>query len=151
MSSRLRLALLCALATQTAMAAEPFEGTWKLVPEKSKLGLKIQTLVMTITKTGPNTFRTVQDATLKSGEKRHQESERVMDGKEHAVTIGATGDHQRSIIARRIDANTREITDKSDGKVTETVVSVVAPDGRTMKNVEHEANGNEWISIYARP
>jgi hypothetical protein len=149
MSSRLRFVLACALLTHTAMAAEPFEGTWKLVPEKSKLGVEVVEITMTITQTGPNSFRTTQDITFKSGEKRHQEIDRIFDGKEHSVT--ATGDHQRSIIARRVDATTREIIDKVDGKITEKVVSVVAPDGHTMKNVERESNGNEWISIYARP
>ncbi|MEO8307968.1 MAG: hypothetical protein ABI616_08000 [Pseudomonadota bacterium] len=135
------------------MAGELFEGTWKLALEKSRIAadLQIEEIIMTITRIGPNSFRTVQDITFKSGEKRHQEFDRTLDGKEHSVAATASDDHQRSIIARRIDANTREITNKLDGKVTEKVVSVVAPDGHSMKNVEHESSGNEWVSIYVRP
>jgi hypothetical protein len=148
-SSRLLLALLATLAAHTAMAAEPFEGKWKLVPEKSRQGLPVESIVMSITRSGPNSFRTVQDVTFKSGEKRHQEFDRTYDGNEHALP-GPGGASQRSVIARRLDPNTREITGIADGKITETVVSVVAADGRTMRNVEHEANGSEWISVYAR-
>jgi hypothetical protein len=153
MRSRLLLLVaFSALVSHPAWAAEPFEGTWKLVPEKSRFDpeLQVEGIVMTITKIGESSFRTVQDITFKSGKKRHQEFDRIMDGKEHAVG-GSDRDHRRSIIAKRIDANTREITDKVDGKVTEKIVSVVAPDGRSMKNVEHESSGNEWVSFYARP
>jgi hypothetical protein len=49
MSSRFALVLLFALVTHAAMAAEPFEGTWKLVPEQSRLGVEATAIVMTIT------------------------------------------------------------------------------------------------------
>jgi hypothetical protein len=145
------LVAFCAVFSHAAMAAEPFEGTWKLVPGQSRLDadLQVQGIIMTITRIGPNSFRTVQDITFKSGEKRHQEIDRTLDGKEHPVA-GASGAQQRTIVARRIDANTRELTDKVGGKTTERIVSVVAPDGRSMRNVEHESSGNEWVSLYAR-
>ncbi len=134
------------------LAAEPFEGAWKLVPEKSRLAeeLHVAEITMTISKIGPNSFRTVQDITFTSGEKRHQEFDRTLDGKEHAVDGGGSDTSRRSIIARRIDANTREITDKRNGTVTEKIISVVSPDGRSMRNVERESDGDEWVSFYER-
>jgi hypothetical protein len=152
MPSRLLLVLLTALLTRGVVAAEPFEGTWQLDRAKSRISaaLQVQSIVMTIARIGPDVFRTVQDITFESGKTRHQEFDRTMDGKEHVIAGTEASGTRRSIIARRIGANSREITNKSDGKVTERIVSTVAPDGLSMRNVERESNGSEWVSIYVR-
>ena len=69
------------------MVAADFTGTWKLNPEKSKLGNRdITQGTLTTRQTGPDTYTSTLDFVTRSGEKRHQESVRVCDGKEHSST-----------------------------------------------------------------
>src|SRR5215469_129125 len=68
------------------MAGADFSGTWRLNPEKSKLGNRdIAQGTLTIRQTGPDTYTSTLDFATRSGEKRHDESVRICDGKEHPL------------------------------------------------------------------
>ena len=69
----------------TLMAADPIVGTWKVNVEKSKMRNPVQSEIMKIEETAPNTYRCVFDIVTPTGEKVHREIIRIADGKEHPV------------------------------------------------------------------
>src|SRR2546426_3350997 len=118
MKKRIAVAIFATLTLSLTIIAADMAGTWKLNVQKSKLGKSNTTTsqIMKITRTGPDTFTTTIDWVLKSGEKRHQEIHRVMDGKEHPATgVGLQGGGTE--IVQQVDASTRKVTQKRDGKV----------------------------------
>jgi hypothetical protein len=131
----------------TLMAADPFVGTWKLNLTKSTLAGASKDIVsqtMTISGTGSDT-QVVIDSVLKSGETRHEEHIRTADGKEHPARgvgfklVGAT----ETVV--RVDASTRQITGKRDGKVRGVISSTVSPDGKVMTNRRTGSTGEEIL------
>ena len=73
------------------------------------------------------------DVVLKSGQKVHQEINRIYDGKEHPVTgVGITSGGTE--ICQQIDASTRKITQKRDRKVVSEITSTISADGKTLTN-----------------
>src|ERR1700678_2370238 len=104
----------------TLVAAEPFVGTWKLNVQKSTLlvnDLSRVSETMTISNSGPNSFRTTIDSVPKSGQTRHVEINRLYDGKEHPRTGVGFKQEGATEIDQRVDAATRRVTQKRDGKV----------------------------------
>jgi len=134
----MRIALIAALFSFSMVlsAAEPFVGTWKLDVARSTLlgnNKDVTSETMTISKVGPNTFRTTTDEMLKSGKTRHAENSRVMDGREHSATgVGLTPGLIE--ISEQVDASTRKITGKRDGKFLGEMTSTVSSDGKVMTN-----------------
>jgi hypothetical protein len=134
-----------------AMGADPFVGTWKLNLEKSELlaNSNLASLTMTISPSGSNTFTSVIDSITNSGEKRHQEVIRIYDGKEHpAKGIGLNPG--LSEISERVDASTRKVTGKRNGKILGTFTSQISPDGKTMTNRQLSSDGNEEVRVLER-
>ena len=122
------------------LPAADFTGTWKLNIEKSTFETNnLTSETMTISQTAPNAYTTAFDTVTKSGEKHHQEFNRIYDGKEHplaGVNVKAEG---ISEICEQINASTRKITRKRGGQVTGMFTSTVAPDGKTMTNTRTAA------------
>ncbi len=146
---RLTLIVLATLSLGLTLAAADFTGTWKLNMEKSKVQTDNNTAseIMTISQTAPNAYTTAFDTVTKSGEKHHQEFNRIYDGKEHplaGVNVKAEG---ISEICEQINASTRKITRKRDGKVTGMFTSTVAPDGKTMTN---EMGARKEVLVFDR-
>jgi len=111
--------VLATLSLGITLAAADFTGTWKLNIEKSTFETNnLTSETMTISQTAPNAYTTAFDVVTKSGEKHHQEFNRIYDGKEHplaGVNVKAEG---ISEICEQINASTRKITRKRGGKVT---------------------------------
>ena len=85
-TSMRRLTVFAALSCGfTLMAADPIVGTWKVNVEKSKMRNPVQSEIMKIEETAPNTYRCVFDIVTPTGEKLHREIIRIADGKEHPV------------------------------------------------------------------
>src|SRR5580704_7491996 len=124
----MRTALALLSLSTLLMASESFYGTWKLNVAKSDIKCgDIASQAMTITETGPNTYRNVIDSVSKSGEKRHQGGgDRFLDGKEHSIA----GQAGASEIIERVDASTHKITQKLDGKITTEITATVSRDGK---------------------
>lgn len=76
---------LATISLTVSLMAGDITGTWKLNLEKSKLHNPVQSYLMKIDLTGPNTYRCVFDVVNAKGEKRHQEVIRISDGMEHPV------------------------------------------------------------------
>ena len=118
----------------TVMAAD-FYGMWKLNLAKSKPGNGPASETMKIEHTGPNTYRTTIDTVLNSGQTRHVEINRVLDGKEHPVTGVGVNPEGATEICQQLDASTHKVTQKRDGKTVSEFTSTVSPDGKVMTNV----------------
>jgi hypothetical protein len=151
----MRIATVVALLSfsMTLVAADSYVGTWKLNVAKSKLtgnSVDLVSETMTVAMTGPNTFRTTIDAVTKSGQTRHQEINRTLDGKEHPVTGVGVNPAGATEIVEPVDASTRRLTQKRDGKVVSTFTSIVSPDGKTMTTDRHRADGSEEINVFER-
>jgi hypothetical protein len=117
------------------MTAADFTGMWKLNPEKSRLGNRdIAQGTLTTRQTGPDTYTSTLDYVTKSGEKRHQESIRVCDGKEHA-TPHVDPSKVSTVVCQIGAGSTRKIVEKENDKVIVEMTSTVSADGKVLTNV----------------
>ena len=117
-----------------AVTGADFTGTWKLNLAKSKLRNDLASETMKIEQTGPNTYRTTVDIVLKSGQKEHQEINRICDGEEHPSTgVGFKQEGAAEICEQM--SSSRKVTQKRDGKAVSEFTSTVSGDGKVMTNV----------------
>jgi hypothetical protein len=124
------------------MAGADFTGTWKLNPEKSQLGNRdIAQGTVTIRQTGPNTYASTFDFVTRSGAKRHEESVRICDGKEHAVPR-VDSSKVSTVMCQLGPGSTRKIVEKESDKVIVEVTSTLSPDGKVLTNVWSYNDGN---------
>jgi hypothetical protein len=136
--------ILGTLSLAVTVAAAGFTGTWKLDLAKSKPRNDLASETMKIEQTGPNAYRTTVDNVLKSGQKAHQEINRIYDGKEHPATGTGFKQEGATEICEQLDASTRKVTQKRDGKVTSEFTSTVSSDGKVMTNVR-KGGGDETL------
>jgi hypothetical protein len=116
----------------SAQAQDPWVGTWKLNLAKSKyepanLAPKSQTLKQEAMAGGGMMATT--DGTDAQGKATHTEIMTMFDGKPSEVK-GAP-DAKTTRVYKRIDQRTYEYVQTVDGKLTTTVRTVVAADGKT--------------------
>ncbi len=131
------------------MAAADFTGTWKLNPEKSKLGNRdIAQGTLTIKQTGPDTYTSTLDYVTRSGEKRHQENVRVCDGKERAVPH-VDPSKVSTVMCQVGPGSTRKIVEKENNKVIVEMNSTVSADGKVLTNVWKYEDG-EVVFVFER-
>jgi len=132
----------CSSADPTS--ADPWTGTWKLNPEKSKApGGRIPhpTSINIITVKG-DTMTMVADHTDTEGNSEHVEYTATLDGKIHPVTSTPPGPDPYTISVKNIDSRTREFTEvlgtftihgrdilSEDGKTFSRVVEMKDPEG----------------------
>lgn len=124
------------------MAGADFTGTWRLNPEKSKLGYRDIAQGTLITRqTGPYTYTSTLDYVTRSGEKRHEESVRVCDGKEHPLP--ALDSSKPATVTCQIGpGSTRKMVEKKSGKVIVEMTSTVSADGKVLTNVWKYEDGD---------
>jgi hypothetical protein len=131
------------LAQTDSHTAVNFIGTWKVNLAKSKPNNDLVSETLKIEQTGPNAYRTTIDWVLRSGQKGHQEINRIYDGKEHPSTgVGFKQEGATEIC--ELMPSTRKLTQKRDGKVVSEVTSTVSPDGKVMTNVR-KGGGDETL------
>jgi hypothetical protein len=117
------------------VAAADFTGTWKLDTAKSKLGNRDIAQGMLINRqTGPDTYTSTLDFVTRTGEKRHQESVRECDGKEHAVPH-VDPSKVSTVMCVIGPGSTRKIVEKENDKVVVEMTSTVSADGKVLTNV----------------
>lgn len=144
----IRKALTMVLAVGT-MAAADFTGTWKLDPEKSKLGNRdITQGTVTIKQTAPNTFASTFDFVTRSGERRHEEGLRVCDGKEHAVPRVDTS-KTSTVMCQLGPSSMRRVVEKEGDKVVVEMTSTVSADGKVLTNVWKYEDG-EVVFVFEK-
>jgi hypothetical protein len=134
------------LAAGTAMAAD-FTGTWKLNQEKSPdPNPNIVSMTMKLEPIGPNAYRTTIDSVQKSGEKRHNEIDRVYDSQEHHVPNDGLSPQGIEICEITPDG-VRKITMKENGKVVSVIEATILADGKTMTHSVTNATGKH-VAIF---
>lgn len=124
------------------MTGADFAGSWKLNPEKSKLGYRdiVQGTLVT-RQTGPYTYTNTLDYVTRTGEKRHEESVRVCDGKEHAVPRVDTS-KVSTVMCQIGPGSARKVVEKEGDKVVVEMNSTVSADGKVMTNVWKYEDGD---------
>ena len=144
----LRTALPIVLIVGT-MAGADFTGTWRLNPERSKLGNRdISQGTLTIKQTGPDTYASTLDYVTRSGEKRHQESVRICDAKEHAVAH--VDPSKTSTVMCQIEpGSTRKIVEKDGDRIVTEMTSTVSADGKVLTNVWKYEDG-EVVFVFEK-
>jgi hypothetical protein len=130
----LSLALVAILLLAAAAdAADNYLGTWTLNIAKSKYdpgpAPKSQTTILESVAGGSTRER--GDRVNADGSRTQWEWTAKFDGKEYTVK----GDADRDAISlKKIDDNTIEVTNKKNGKLTNTMRIVVAKDGKSRTN-----------------
>jgi hypothetical protein len=123
---------------------------WKLNLAKSTPGNgnDVASETMKIEQIGPNAYRTTTDAVLNSGQKAHQEHNRIYDGKEQPATGTGFKQEGATEICELVNASTRKVTQKRDGKDISEFTATVSPDGKVMTNVRK--GGRDETLVFER-
>ena len=134
-SLKVAVASVVVLLACAAVSAQtdPAVGTWKLNLAKSKYdpgpAPKSQTTKLEAVADGR--VREIGDRVNADGSKTNWEWIAKFDGKDYPVK----GDPDRDMVSlKKIDDNTMEVTNKKNGKVTNTMKIVVAKDGKSRTN-----------------
>jgi hypothetical protein len=143
------LFLLAALAT-VAMAADPWTGTWKLNPDKSKApgGRLPHPSSTNIIEVQGDSLYLISDQTSTTGEKEHVEYTAKLDGKEYPVQSTPPGPQPYTIALKQIDARTREFVEVL-GQHTIKGRDVLSEDGKTFSRIvnSEDDQGNDTSII----
>jgi hypothetical protein len=131
-----RLTMAAVIVAGTIFAAGPFTGTWKLRPT---LTGKVAERTITEVETAPGMFVDTYQDVAKTGEKSKREDTLICDGKEHPVP-----GEKYTLTCRQIDANTRTITGKQDGKTIQEIRHELSADGKSM-TVRNQQTGNATV------
>jgi hypothetical protein len=143
------LFVLAAIAT-VALAADPWVGTWKLNPAKSKApGGRIPHPSSTnIIEIQGDTMHLISTQTDTTGKMEHVEYTAALDGKEYPVKATPPGPQPYTISLKRINARTREFVEVI-GKFTIKGQDVLSEDGKSFSRIVNskDANGNDTSII----
>jgi len=143
------LFVLAAIAT-VALAADPWVGTWKLNPAKSKApGGQIPHPSSTnIIAIQGDTMHLISTQTDTTGKMEHVEYTAVLDGKEYPVKATPPGTQPYTISLKRINARTREFVEVI-GKFTIKGQDILSEDGKSFSRIVNskDANGNDTSII----
>jgi hypothetical protein len=114
----------------SAQGVDPWIGTWKVNVAKSKYdpGPPPNSSTHKFEVSEGGFVKHTIDTVNAQGQTSHTEVSAKFDGKDYPVR-GAQPNNTRSF--KRIDDRTFEVTNKTDGKVTNTVREVVSRDGKT--------------------
>jgi hypothetical protein len=124
------------------MAAADFAGTWKLNPATSRLGNRdIAQATLTIRQTAPDTYASTLDYVTRSGERRHEKSVRLCDGKEHKAPHVDPSKFS-TVMCEVGPGSTRKVVEKENDKVIVEMTSTVSADGKILTNVWKYEDGD---------
>jgi len=123
-------ALVLALATIAVAADDPFVGTWKMNPDKSKFnpGPAPKSATSICTAQG-NAQKLVFDSVEADGKTTHRSWISTLDGKDHPVVGDPNADMTSDT---RVNPNTIKYAFKKNGKEVYGGQAVVSKDGKTM-------------------
>jgi hypothetical protein len=127
--------ILAVLAT-VALAADPWAGTWKLNPDKSKSpgGRLPHPTSTNIIEFQGEKLHLISDQTSTTGEKEHVEYTAALDGKEYPVKSTPPGPQPYTISLKRIDSRTREFVEVL-GKLTIKGRDALSEDGKSFSRI----------------
>jgi hypothetical protein len=128
------LALCFVGAAASYGADDAFMGTWKLNEAKSKFTAGAGKNTTVVYEAAGDSVKVTVDGVDAEGKPTHNEWTGKFDGKDYPVTGDPTSD-MRSY--KRVNDHTLALTDKKEGKVTETGRIVVSADGKTRTVTVH--------------
>jgi hypothetical protein len=114
----------------TLYAADPFEGTWKLNPSKTKFtqGAAPKEETVVIARQGDDYLITLTGIDV-SGKPISAKYSTPMNGGEGKILDGPYD----AVSSKHIDSNTREVTYMKGGKVVRSTHGVIAKDGKSLR------------------
>ena len=130
------VAVACLFSTALVAADNPFIGTWKLNPAKSKFatGTELKEMTVTFEAVGNEMKRTVSGIDP-DGQQINQNSTIAWDGKAHKIE--APGAPPIMVAVKKVGDHTLDVTVKQpDGKLLDTVKAVVSKDGKSLTVTE---------------
>jgi hypothetical protein len=129
------LIVVAAVAT-VAMAADPWNGTWKLNPAKSKApeGRLPHPSSTNIIEIQGETMHLISDQTDATGKLEHVEYTAKLDGKEYPVKVSPPGPQLYTISLKRINLRAREFVEII-GKLTIKGRDVLSEDGKSFSRI----------------
>jgi len=134
------------VAATVAMAADPWNGTWKLNAAKSKApGGRIPHPSSTnIIEIQGETMHLIADHTDASGNLEHVEYTAKLDGKEYPVKATPPGPQPYTISLKRINPRTREFVEVI-GTFTIKGRDILSEDGKSFTRIvdSKDAQGND--------
>jgi hypothetical protein len=137
-------------AATAAMAADPWTGTWKLNPAKSKApGDRIPHPSSTnIIEAQGETIHLVSDQTDAAGKLEHVEYTAKLDGKEYPVKTIPPGPQPYTIVLKKINSRTREFVEVI-GTFTIKGQDILSEDGKTFSRIVNskDAQGHDTSII----
>jgi hypothetical protein len=144
--SIVRALFVLAVAAAVALAADPWVGTWKLNPAKSKApGGRIPHPSSTnIIEVQGETMHLISDQTDSTGKLEHVEYTAKLDGKEYPVKASPPGPQPYTISLKRINPRIREFVEVI-GKMTIKGRDVLSEDGKSFSRIveNKDAQGND--------
>ena len=148
------LFLLAAVAT-VAMAADPWNGTWKLNPAKSnapggRLPHPSSTNVIEIQ---GETMHMIVEQTYANGRLERVEYTAALDGKEYPVKVSPSGPGTYTISLKRINPRTREFVENI-GKFTIKGQDILSEDGKSFSRIvnsrDTEGHDTSVIQVFEK-
>ena len=143
------LFVLAAVAT-AAMAADPWVGTWKLNPAKSKApgGRLPHPSSTNVIEIQGETMHMIVDQTYATGKLEHVEYTAKFDGKEYPVKVSPPSPDRYTISLKRINPRTREFVENI-GKLTIKGQDVLSEDGKSFSRIVNskDAQGHDTSII----
>jgi len=151
MRSVIAATILFVLAAATVgMAADPWNGTWKLDPDKSKApgGRLPHPNSTNIIDIQGETIHLISNQTDSTGKLEHVEYTAKLDGKEYPVTTTPPGPQPYTISLIRIDSRTREFVEVI-GTFTIKGRDVLSEDGKSFSRIvsSKDAEGHDTSVI----
>jgi hypothetical protein len=126
------LAAACLFSTALFAADNPFIGTWKLNPAKSKFapGTELKEMTVTFEAVG-NEVKRIVSGLDPDGQQVNQSSTIAWDGKPHKIE--APDAPPIMVAVKKVGDHTLDVTVKQpDGKLLDTVKAVVSQDGKSL-------------------
>lgn len=143
------LFVLAAVAT-VVMAGDPWVGTWKLNPAKSKApgGRLPHPSSTNIIEIQGETMHLISDQTDATGKLEHVEYTAKLDGKEYPVKATPPGPQPYTISLKRINSRTREFVEVI-GTFTIKGQDVLSEDGKSFSRIVNskDAKGQDTSII----
>ena len=148
--------MLFVLAAAAAMAADdPFNGTWKLNPAKSKApgGRLPHPSSTNVIEIQGETMHMIVDQTDGTGKLERVEYTAKLDGKEYPVKVSPSGPQPYTISLKQINPRTREFLENI-GKFTIKGQDVLSEDGksfdRIVKSKDAEGHDTSIIQVFEK-
>ena len=142
--------LLLLVVATAAIATDPWTGTWKLNPAKSKApgGRLPHPSATNIIEIQGDTMHIIVDQTDQAGNAQRMEYTAAFDGKEYPVQVSPPGPKPYTISLKRIDQRTREYV-LNMGGITIKGRDVLSEDGKSFSRIipGKDAQGNDTSVI----